>query len=291
MKPFDCKGQDNDPYTARFTSADSIVPPGVQGLDRYAYANNSPLVFVDPTGHSYCDSQYAFKEDCEEAQSGGSGGGTDPILLSSKAQDLLDFAKSVDMTPEEVIGIGLGHEMFGQSKDERNIHQQIFRNGYLRYVKERCYGNSTYNCMLNYFAGSYESVYNQFLDRDTGYTTRLDKYWGKPKKYKFDQATGNLGPGRQESVIAGIDFMKDFMNTIPSYSYDPVNNMADRDLPLNSGVLDATAFNNTLGYPTREMGFLIVNSVTCPSGAAGYSLVYNWYGEKAIDKAGLKLCE
>ncbi|MBI3151966.1 MAG: RHS repeat-associated core domain-containing protein [Chloroflexi bacterium] len=40
-----------DPALGRFVQADSIVPGGVQGLDRYAYVNNSPLVYVDPSGH------------------------------------------------------------------------------------------------------------------------------------------------------------------------------------------------------------------------------------------------
>jgi hypothetical protein len=40
------------------------VPGGVQGLDRYAYVNNSPLVYTDPSGHSYCDSPYASIDDC-----------------------------------------------------------------------------------------------------------------------------------------------------------------------------------------------------------------------------------
>jgi hypothetical protein len=31
--------------------ADTIVPGGVQGLDRYAYVNNSPLNYVDSSGH------------------------------------------------------------------------------------------------------------------------------------------------------------------------------------------------------------------------------------------------
>ncbi|MBK6647094.1 MAG: hypothetical protein IPG44_15350 [Anaerolineales bacterium] len=35
----------------RFAQADSIIPPGVQGLDRYAYVNNSPMNYVDPSGH------------------------------------------------------------------------------------------------------------------------------------------------------------------------------------------------------------------------------------------------
>jgi hypothetical protein len=40
-----------DPALGRFAQADSIIPPGVQGLDRYAYVNNSPMNYVDPTGH------------------------------------------------------------------------------------------------------------------------------------------------------------------------------------------------------------------------------------------------
>jgi RHS repeat-associated protein len=40
-----------DPALGRFAQADSIVPGGVQGLDRYAYANNSPVRYTDPSGH------------------------------------------------------------------------------------------------------------------------------------------------------------------------------------------------------------------------------------------------
>jgi hypothetical protein len=35
----------------RFAQADSIVPGGVQGLDRYAYVNNAPVQNTDPTGY------------------------------------------------------------------------------------------------------------------------------------------------------------------------------------------------------------------------------------------------
>jgi RHS repeat-associated protein len=38
----------------RFIQPDSIVPEaaqGVQAWDRYAYANNSPIVYNDPSGH------------------------------------------------------------------------------------------------------------------------------------------------------------------------------------------------------------------------------------------------
>jgi hypothetical protein len=46
-----------DSQLGRFTSADSIIPEsqGVQAWDRYAYVNNSPLRYTDPTGHRNCE--------------------------------------------------------------------------------------------------------------------------------------------------------------------------------------------------------------------------------------------
>ena len=40
-----------DPYLNHFTQADTVIPGGVQGLDRYAYVNNSPVRYNDPSGH------------------------------------------------------------------------------------------------------------------------------------------------------------------------------------------------------------------------------------------------
>jgi RHS repeat-associated protein len=43
-----------DPALGRFAQADTIIPEqtqGVQAWDRYAYTNNNPLRFNDPTGH------------------------------------------------------------------------------------------------------------------------------------------------------------------------------------------------------------------------------------------------
>ncbi len=54
-----------DPAVGRFVSADTVIPGGVQGLDRYAYVNNNPLRYIDPNGnHPYCSSKYADPEDC-----------------------------------------------------------------------------------------------------------------------------------------------------------------------------------------------------------------------------------
>ena len=62
-----------DPYLGRMAQADSIIPPGVQGLDRYAYANNSPMNFVDPSGHFTCSSDQNSDDYCPNLSSLGSG--------------------------------------------------------------------------------------------------------------------------------------------------------------------------------------------------------------------------
>ena len=44
-----------DPALGRMAQADTIVPGGVQGLDRYAYVGNNPVRYTDPSGHKPCD--------------------------------------------------------------------------------------------------------------------------------------------------------------------------------------------------------------------------------------------
>ena len=59
-----------DPYLNRFTQPDTIVPlasQGTQAWDRYAYANNNPVRYNDPTGHM-----------ADDGEGGGSDGCTDP---------------------------------------------------------------------------------------------------------------------------------------------------------------------------------------------------------------------
>jgi len=66
-----------DPALGRFTSADSIIPGGAHphsgagGLDRYAYVNNSPVNFTDPSGHVTCtDDGYCGGENNDEYWAG-----------------------------------------------------------------------------------------------------------------------------------------------------------------------------------------------------------------------------
>jgi RHS repeat-associated protein len=58
-----------DPTIAHFVQADSIVPGGVQGYDRYAYVNNNPIAFGDPSGHSSCaDSNWDDGPECAKKE-------------------------------------------------------------------------------------------------------------------------------------------------------------------------------------------------------------------------------
>ncbi len=53
-----------DPSLGRFAQADSIVPGGVQGWDRYAYTNNNPVRYVDPSGHESVCGQANSDPEC-----------------------------------------------------------------------------------------------------------------------------------------------------------------------------------------------------------------------------------
>jgi hypothetical protein len=69
------------PKTGTFLSADTIVPgyANPQNLNRYSYVRNSPLNYIDPTGHKPACGVYG--EECAEDEldalisGGGSGGG------------------------------------------------------------------------------------------------------------------------------------------------------------------------------------------------------------------------
>jgi RHS repeat-associated protein len=53
-----------DAGLGRFAQADSVVPGGMQGMDRYAYVNNNPTRYIDPSGHALCSSLF---DNCKNA--------------------------------------------------------------------------------------------------------------------------------------------------------------------------------------------------------------------------------
>jgi RHS repeat-associated protein len=58
-----------DNVTGRFVQADTMIPPGPQGQDRYAYVNNSPIRYVDPSGHMPSDGCRGDSGGCTLSQS------------------------------------------------------------------------------------------------------------------------------------------------------------------------------------------------------------------------------
>ena len=63
----------------------------MQGLDRYAYANNSPIVYTDPSGHKPCDEELGCTVSGGNSSSGNSGSGTtNPFYVSPE-----EYAKAV----------------------------------------------------------------------------------------------------------------------------------------------------------------------------------------------------
>ncbi|HEY3310752.1 MAG TPA: RHS repeat-associated core domain-containing protein [Anaerolineales bacterium] len=73
-----------DGSLGRFVQADSIVPPGAQGLDRYAAMANNPVRYTDPSGHM--------------ADEGDGGGCTNKIDCSGFTK--FDFNKTIkNITP------------------------------------------------------------------------------------------------------------------------------------------------------------------------------------------------
>ena len=101
-----------DPQLARFISADTIVPqPGSsQGYDRYAYVNNNPINFTDPSGHKMDDG--CLIDGCEGNRNLITHtlylGGFPFTLIPSSPQSYSQKAEETFSTNEDKVTTGLG---------------------------------------------------------------------------------------------------------------------------------------------------------------------------------------
>ncbi|GEM_PF-5962179 len=99
-----------DPSLGRFAQADTIVPGGGQGVDRYAYVNNSPMNYTDPSGHyAQCQSIYCSPiYQNSEGKSSSSGGGG----LSDE-----DFKQLIDAIENGAIQMGdvIAYDLLGET--------------------------------------------------------------------------------------------------------------------------------------------------------------------------------
>jgi RHS repeat-associated protein len=137
-----------DVQLGRFVQADSIVPGGVQGLDRYAYTFNNPLRYTDPSGH-YC---------LEPAEARGHR--VVNLCLTDGGQRLLDFSKKFNVDTKDVITAGLAGESSGwaNNSDVMKDNVNAWGNRYQWYVDRFCGGFDVPNCELNFFMNNSQSV-------------------------------------------------------------------------------------------------------------------------------------
>ncbi|MCE9575157.1 MAG: FG-GAP-like repeat-containing protein [Deltaproteobacteria bacterium] len=112
-----------DPATARFISADTIVPgAGVFGLNRYAYVGQNPISFTDPTGHKgveCVDNPY-----CSTVTAGGSSakGKFETTVKARRRWDQGAFERFEDAHGSRSAGQDSGGQTYGEPRPSRRIH-------------------------------------------------------------------------------------------------------------------------------------------------------------------------
>jgi RHS repeat-associated protein len=145
-----------DVSLGRFAQADSIIPGGVQGLDRYAYVSNSPLNYIDPSGHSvdcgigdpYCSAgKFNFRltkpsdqctEDCYDA------------YLTLEA---VSYQLGRPPSLEEIIYMTAATEYLSRTDQDgvREFGQEgLARNYYEQCNSDGCQGDELYNFLSAY---------------------------------------------------------------------------------------------------------------------------------------------
>ncbi len=105
-----------DPAAGRFISADTMIPEpqGVQAWDRYAYVNNNPINYTDPSGNGMCDENWADPIDCAEADPDGDG-----IVLVDPSQTSPDLEEVAIDDGYDKDDIKRGRDIFNALRGNR----------------------------------------------------------------------------------------------------------------------------------------------------------------------------
>jgi RHS repeat-associated protein len=155
-----------DPSIGRFISPDSIIPnPGDPvSFDRFAYVRNSPLKYIDPSGHKeYCGSQGSQydPEDCAgipllpiNPPEGLSDDGNEAFIGLSNL-NAIAIANGITMDAEDWLAFVIATEFLGAIGPDRDVIEAVTR----RY-HQYCNGGVWSTSCINNFWGYMEAFHN-----------------------------------------------------------------------------------------------------------------------------------
>ncbi len=263
-----------DPELGRWTQPDVIVPAnqGVQGFDRYGYVSNSPVNWIDPSGHGRestdCGPDGVF---CDHDKSNDLDYLPELVNLNSGGSGLLKLSISINIPINDIIEFGLSKELAGWISDPSKVKDfiQMVLNRYVWYARNNCNGNIySVNCAMNFFM-TYDSV-----------ILLVDTFMNDGPGYDVEFLFAN-----QQALAAIGGFMDDFWNNINPY-FDPDNNPSDRNSPFGLGVYPKTSIDSALGHmPVEGVDFVISSPATCSqSRDSAYSLMVTWTQSKLLNK-------
>ncbi|URL60176.1 glucosaminidase domain-containing protein [Luteibacter flocculans] len=131
-----------DPIAGRFVSPDPVPAGGGKflAINRYAYGNDNPTTFIDPTGMESCG-VWACETYDSGYSDGGAGSGDSPsahmhinqsivIFVRQHLADAMEVAQQYGLTAEEVLGLaglesGWGFSRFAMFNNYFGLHAPV----------------------------------------------------------------------------------------------------------------------------------------------------------------------
>jgi RHS repeat-associated protein len=158
-----------DSALGRFVQADTIIPGGVQGWDRYAYVSNSPVNYSDPSGHdpACTDDGYCGSSNAEEYWAG-------VIADLSSSYGITFTATSGDWSPENQLAMLIGvvilagrlNQYDATSTTDEEAFKKAYHNGMeFKWMNQTCeingdtcYGYTENDHTIQIYASYFASV-------------------------------------------------------------------------------------------------------------------------------------
>ncbi|MBV6396751.1 MAG: hypothetical protein HFACDABA_02351 [Anaerolineales bacterium] len=171
-----------DPSLGRFTSPDTIVPTSTQGTqawDRYAFVNNNPVRYTDPTGHS------AAGED-------GGGGESEPRCMDPKAKNYRAYGSCEYPDPKDEHHRG----EYRGPRTNISLGAGTYTMGCASYFSNADGTPNQWNCteINTYVLFSSQEAYIDFLSSQQNAPYTMNDFQGDFASFAFQQVIGLADP-------------------------------------------------------------------------------------------------